>query len=186
MHSDALLVVRLALGTVFALSAVGKLRDPKGFARGVIEYQVIPASLAYPFGFFFIVLESWLAIAHLTGWLLTAAIPVALGTLASFATAVGVNLRRGRVLPCYCFGNRTGEQISPRTLVRTLFLAGAELFLLAVRGLVTRNQIVYSGRIESFSELGLAFFWATFVLVTGSWVFVSPEFVDALRPREAD
>ena len=42
MFAEMLLVVQLALGTVFVLSAAGKLRDPKSFARGVVDYRILP------------------------------------------------------------------------------------------------------------------------------------------------
>ena len=36
------LVLRLALGLVFLVSALAKLRDPSAFVRGVLESHVIP------------------------------------------------------------------------------------------------------------------------------------------------
>jgi len=184
MFAEMLLVVQLALGTVFVLSAAGKLRDPKSFARGVVDYRILPPPLAYSLGFLLIGLEAWLAIAHLTGWLLAVAVPVGLGTLASFAAAVGVNLGRGRALPCYCFGARSGETISLRTMARVLFLVGAELLLLGEPSLFASSQIVYPGRIASLSQLGLAFFWATFTLVVISWLLNSPEVRDVVKHSE--
>ena len=182
MLAEIRLVAQLALGVVFVLSAAGKLRDPAGFARGVVDYQILPASLAYPAGLLIIGLEGWLAIAHLTGLLLAIAVPLGFGTLVSFAVAVGVNLRRGRALPCYCFGGRGGETISVRTLARLLLLVGGEVLLLADPSLFTGSQIVYPGRITNFSELALPLFWATFLLVAGSWLLSLPDLVDLLRP----
>ncbi len=182
MFAEMGLVVQLALGIVFLLSAAGKLRDPAGFARGVADYQIVAASVAHPVGLLIIALEGWLAIAHLTGWLLAAAVPLGFGMLTTFAVAVGMNLGRGRVLPCYCFGGRGEETISARTLARLLLLLLCEALLLADSSLFTTSQLVYHSRIVSFSELALALFWATFLLAVGSWVFSLPDLVDLLRP----
>ena len=185
MFAEVRLVMQLALGLVFLLSAAGKLRDPAGFARGVVDYRILPASLAYPLGFLILGIEGWLAIAHLTGWLLAAAVRVGFGTLASFAVAVGVNLARGRALPCYCFSGHGGETISGRTLARLLLLLSGEAHLLAHSNLLTTSQLAYTGRSVSFGDLALALFWATFLLVVGSWVLNFPDLVGMLRPCKA-
>jgi len=171
MLADAFLVIQLALGLVFAVTATAKLRAPKVFARGVVDYRIVPHSLAYPLGFVLIGAEALLAIAHLTGCLLAIAIPLGFGMLTSFAVAVSVNLSRGRSLPCYCFGGNSEEQISLHTLTRVLLLTGAELFLFAQPNLFSRGQIIYPRKIASLSQVGLAFFWAAFLLAVLSWVF---------------
>lgn len=183
MLAEIRLVVQLALGLVFMLSATGKLRDPKGFAHGVTDYQILPASLAYPVSILIIGLEGWLAIAHLTGWLLATAVPLACVTLASFALAVGVNLGRGRSLPCYCFGDRGGETISGRTLARLFSLFLCEALLLTAPHLLTTRPLVYQQL--AAGELGLAFLWAMLLLVAGSWFLSLPDLIDMLRPCNA-
>lgn len=63
------LASQLGLGIVFLLSALPKLRRPLAFARSVVEYEILPAKVAYVFGLALIPLEAFLAIACLTGWL---------------------------------------------------------------------------------------------------------------------
>ena len=130
MLSETQLAIQLALGMVFLLSAASKLRNPMEFSRGVREYRVVPVAFVGPASILLIALEISLAIGHLTGFLLVVVIPLGFAALCCFAAAVSINLRRGRALPCYCFGSRNGETISTHTLVRILFLGLGELFLL--------------------------------------------------------
>ena len=176
------LVVQLAIGLVFLLSAPGKLLNPRGFARGVSEYQVLPESLGYRVGLFLIPLEVFLAVSHLSGWLLAFAVPLGLAMLASFATAVAVNLKRGRVLPCYCFGGHGGETISGHTLGRLLLLFASELLLLADPSLFMASQVIYPDRIASLLGFGLALFWAMFLLVAGFWLLSATDVIELLSP----
>ncbi len=182
MSADLQLVVRFALGIVFVLSSIGKLRDPKSFADGVADYQILPASLAHVAAVLIIGLEGWLAITHVTGWQLAFSVPLGVGMLMSFAVAVGVNLGRGRALPCYCFGGHDGETISGRTLARLLLLLLCEVFLLANPDSLTASLSVYPQERVGLLELGLALFWAVFLLVVGSWLLSLPDFVAWLRP----
>ena len=170
------LVLQLALGIVFLLSVAGKLQDRGHFAGGLAAYRILPRSWANPASLLVIALESFLAVAHLTGYLLRIALPVGLGLLASFTVAVGVNLKRGRALPCYCFG-RSGDTISGATLARLVLMASGEAFLLkATRPIYTPQVAV--------SDLVVALFWAMVVLVIGLWLFALSDLGRLLRPVE--
>src|SRR5262245_20272080 len=70
MQNRMTLVVQLAVGLVFLLSAAGKIMTPRDFARGVVEYQVLPDRLSYLVGLLLIPTEILLAAVHLTGMLL--------------------------------------------------------------------------------------------------------------------
>jgi hypothetical protein len=50
MVSDLLSLAQLAIGTVLILSAAGKLANPRAFARGVMEYRILPGRLAFALG----------------------------------------------------------------------------------------------------------------------------------------
>ncbi len=173
--SELLLTIRLGLGAVFALAALGKLRDPRAFVQGIRAHDIVPHSLAILVALLVIVLEGFLTIAHFTGWLLAIAVPLGVATFLAFAGVIGVNLRRGRLIPCYCFGSHSGEKISLRTLSRTLFLAAAETLLLAQPNLFRPVQITYPLRIGSPSDLVQAVIWATFAVLVGSWLLLWPE-----------
>jgi Methylamine utilisation protein MauE len=173
MVAKVSLIVQLAIGIVFLLSALAKAQDPRGFARGVVEYRILPSSLAYGVGLVLLPLEGFLFLSHLTGWLLGLAVPLGLLLLLAFALAVGVNLGRGRVLPCYCFGSRAqgGEMLSGRTLARLLLLLSGEAFLLVEVVMHNHSRAaIYSLHVGSLYQFSLAFFWASFVLLAGSWL----------------
>jgi hypothetical protein len=184
MLAETRLVAQLTLAIVFALSAGGKLCNPKAFAQGVMDYNVIPELLAYPSAFLIIALEIFLAIAHFTGYVLATAVPLGLLMLLTFLVAVGVNLRRGHTLPCHCFGAHGDETISGQTLSRLLLLLGGEALLVWDRNLFSTPQVVYPDRIASVSELALALFWATFFVMAGSWVLTFADLLDLLRGRK--
>jgi hypothetical protein len=181
--TEVLHIARLMVGTVFLFSAAGKLRDPRSFARGIEDYEILPTRVVTGASLIIIAVEGWLAVSHLMVWWLRLAVPVGVGMFASFTVAVAVNLLRGRALPCYCFDTTGGESISVRTLARLLLLLSTELFLLANASLFTRNQIV-DEQIHPLIDPGLAWFWAMFLLVAFSWLFTLPELAELLRPSK--
>src|SRR5688572_2451657 len=95
---------QIALGIVFLLSVLPKLRAPFTFAESVVEYKILPAKAAYMFALILIPAEALLAISFLTGWLTSITLPLATVMLIAFLVAVGINLRRGRRISCGCFG----------------------------------------------------------------------------------
>src|SRR5687768_10892125 len=95
------LVVQLTIGTIFLLATVGKLRHPLAFAYGVVEYEVLPRRWAVAFGLLLIPLEAFLALAHLSGWLLRPAAATGIAVLSAFAVAVALALKRHKVLSCH-------------------------------------------------------------------------------------
>lgn len=162
MSAELRFVVQLALGIVFLVSTASKAFDPRGFARGVADYEMLPPWLVSPASCLIIVLEGWSAVAHITGWLLMIAMPIGVALFVSFAAAVSSNLRRGRAVACHCFGSH-GEAISSHTLGRLILLIGCETYLL------TRHRPVYLQEV-ALQEIGLALFWATFSLLVALWL----------------
>jgi Methylamine utilisation protein MauE len=157
------LIVQLAIGIVFLFSSGGKLWDYRRFTQGVAAYQIVPPSWANSSSLLIIAIETFLAAAHLTGFLMGVALLVGLGVLGIFGIAVSVNLKRGRVLPCYCFGV-SDSTISQVTLIRLGLLATGELFLLRF------YQPIHFLHVAT-PQLGFAAFWSIFLLVTIIWLF---------------
>jgi hypothetical protein len=166
--------VQLALGVVFGISATAKLLDSAGFRKGLAAYEILPASMVSLASFSVIGLECALAIAHLTGFSLEVATRIGLGLLAIFFVAVAINLRRGRSLPCYCFGEK-GDTISGATLARLALLGAGELYLLSV------HWPVHSWSV-ALPEFGYALFWAILGLTAGTWIFQLKELLIVIRP----
>jgi len=158
---------QISLGLVFLLSAPPKLRRPLRFARSVVDYKVLPEKLAYGFAFVVITLETFSAIAFLTGWLFNIAAPLAAIMLLAFLVAIGINLRRGRKLSCGCFGEAS-EQISTRTLARLSMLLAVLLFVVAIGG----QEYVLSPTLGTSwgATFLLTLFLAGFLLLLGSWI----------------
>jgi hypothetical protein len=155
-------ILQLAIGIIFSISVVAKLRDPKSFVRGVRDYNIVGASLSGAVSFAVILLEGGLAFAHLTGWLLATFLPLGILMLLAFSLAVAVNLGRGRTLPCHCFGHGH-ETISLRTSFRLILIMLGEAFLLREYCFVRPWQI-------KLADVLLALFWAVFSVYLGSWV----------------
>jgi Methylamine utilisation protein MauE len=180
-----LLVIQLVIGSVLLFSSLGKWRDPMGFAQGVANYDVLPDRLAVIFGLLLVPLETVVAVSHLTGWWISATVFLGLAMFGSFAVAVAINLRRGRSLPCYCFGDRKNETISPQTLARLLLLiAGEGLLLLSLQTSGTANLVYY--QLATPQEFGFALFWTAFVVVVAMWVLGLPDLHELLRSRRLE
>jgi Methylamine utilisation protein MauE len=179
--AEVRLVIQISLGLVFAISTVAKLLDPLAFVEGVKRYGIASHLLSSIIGMLIIAVEGWLAITHLSGRTLTLGAPIALCLLGSFAVAVGINLVRGRQVPCHCFG-RYGEILSFRTLARLALLGLGEVLLVFQYGLPGRHYPVPDPRATSFQQIGLALFWALLVLLIGSWSLSLGDLWGLFRP----
>lgn len=180
MFGELRLLVQLVVGMVFLLSSGSKLTAPRNFFRGVGEYELLPPYLVQPFGVVVILSEAWLAVTHLTGWLLIFAAPIGFALLTSFVTAVGINLRRGRNVSCHCFGVQSDETISWRTISRLLLLLGCEIILIASSASSSASLIVYPRQVRDIRELSLVLFWTVFSLLAGNWVLHVDQLYDLL------
>lgn len=186
MQNRLALVIQLAIGLTFLLSVKGKLMDPRGFARGVIEYRVLPDRVSYLAGLLLIPTEMLIAATHLTGWLLSFGVLVGVVVLACFTAGVAMNLKRGRLLPCYCFGNAQGSMISGRALARLILLMVGELLLLTSFALSAANNSVSLDQVRDASELGFALLSAVFLLILSNWLLDAADVVKLLRPWRID
>ncbi len=184
MIAKILLVVQLAIGTVLLLASAGKWRDPMGFARGVADYEILPAWLSVAFGLLLIPVETWLAFSHLTGWWISLSASLGLVMFASFSVAVGINLARGRALPCYCFGDAGSETISVRALGRLSLLLVGEGLLLFSPGQARPRGLVYH-QLASLQELGFALFWTALLMITVMWLLALTDLVELLRSHSS-
>lgn len=174
--------LQLSLGIVFMFAAVPKLRHPTTFRRTIAAYRVLPRDLVPSFATLAIAIESFLALAFLTGWMVPIALSLAALILALFSVAVGINLRRGRRIPCGCFGGQN-EDISSRSLSRLSMLLGAVLLLtLMRRSAVTVDTLVGEG-VSALAYLVQAGGVAGFLILAGAWLLSLPELLFILRVR---
>ncbi len=173
------LVVQYTIGLMFLFSAVSKLGDPDGFARAITEYDVLPRRVSYYVSFLLIGTEGLLALGHLTGWALTVISPMGICVLICFGVAVGVNLQRGRSLPCYCFGRRGGELISKVTLARIIILAIAESVITVILLSAGRTRLG-TLHVASATELGFTLLWTIVCIILGVWLLSIMTLYDVL------
>jgi hypothetical protein len=175
--------LQLSLGIVFLVAAAPKVRRPGAFAATVAEYRIVPTVLVRAVALTLIALESFLALAFLSGWLVPIAFPLAALALSAFFLSVAVNLHRGRTIRCGCFGD-TREAISGRSLVRLAALMVVLAVLLVSRsaGLpgVTVASLVASGA-TGFAYVAQMGAVAIFVLLVGQWILALPEVASIVR-----
>lgn len=174
---------QLALGIVFLLSALPKLRRPRAFVRSVAAYEILPPGVAQVFALALIPTEVALALAFLTGSLVGVALPLAAAVLLAFLVAVGINLRRGRRVTCGCFGEAS-EEISPRTTARLLLLLTVVLLLAAFRG---ARGASWPGPesppadVSTLAYLLQVAALAAFLILLAAWLLRLPEMVAIAR-----
>jgi len=113
--------LRVLLGGVFVLSAVPKLRHPKGFILTVLEYRILPPALGEFYARLLPPLELLAALLLLSGAAVRCAAILTSLMLVSFIAGIGINLARGRNLDCGCFGEG-GRRIGPGLLLQDLGL----------------------------------------------------------------
>jgi hypothetical protein len=119
-------VLRASLALLFGVSAAHKLRGPRVFAAQLAEYRLLPAAASLPGGLALAGAELATAAALATPALARAGAAAALGLLALYSAAVGVNLLRGRdSIDCGCgFAPRP---LGWGVLARNALLAAAAL-----------------------------------------------------------
>ncbi|HUG13857.1 MAG TPA: MauE/DoxX family redox-associated membrane protein [Thermomicrobiales bacterium] len=117
-----LLLARLVLAVVFAVSGIAKLLDRAGTRRAMLDFGV-PPRLAAAFGVGLPLAELAVVFALIpraSAWFGAAG---ALALLALFCVGIVVNLARGKTPDCHCFGQLHSEPIGWRTLARNGVLA---------------------------------------------------------------
>lgn len=169
-------VLQLVVGFVFASAFLSKLRDPRGFARSVELYDILPPHLAYAFGLLLVPAEGLVAFAHLTGRLMPALGYVGLALLALFLVAVSIDLRRGLAVSCFCFDMGHGDAISAMTAVRLSALIAAELFAINGEGVNSGTQPLWAG--APMAYVTAAYVTALCAIGIGGWVLGTPRIID--------
>ena len=128
--STILLALRIALAAVFAVAAVGKLRDLDGSRRAVVNFGV-PARAAAAAGVVLPLVELAIAVALVpepsARWGAIAAFVLLLGFIVGIATA----LRRGETPDCHCFGQIHSAPAGRGTLARNAVLAAMAAVVVA-------------------------------------------------------
>jgi hypothetical protein len=126
MDATFALTIRAALGVLFAVALVHKLRAPRRFAATLAEYRLLPPRFA-PVAAACVVMAELGVVAGLALWPTWGAAAAAL-LLAVYAGAVTVNLARGRRhIDCGCGGPAARREIDEWLVARNALVAGVAL-----------------------------------------------------------
>lgn len=182
------LSLNLLVGAVFLGAAVTKSRRPSEFVNAVRNYELLPRALSVPAAGATVAIELFVAVSLISGWAMYVAFPAAILLLIAFALAVGVNLHKGRIVPCGCFGSAR-ERISFRTLVRIglLLLAVILSIGLTVSSRARLNAVsLLSEGLGGLGQFALAVAFAAFLFIFGTWLLHAAELAAVFRSRSMD
>jgi len=175
--------LQFTLGIVFTISSFSKVSHPRAFVRTVVAYQILSRSGSVVVALGLMIIEPFLAITFLTGWLANVALPLAAGCLLIFLIVVLINLGRGNQVACGCFGG-TGEQISVRTATRLGLLIAVAALLAVLRATGSSPLILVSltppGVIAVNNVVQIAI-GSVFSLITALWALSLPELTSLAR-----
>ena len=146
MHIDPIFIIAsaLAIAVLLASAATHKLRAPARFRKQLADYQLLPDVLVRPIARLIPVIELVIAFALLVPVSRSWAALAAAGLLALYATAIGINLWRGRAdIDCGCAGPDQAQPLRPVLLARNSALVA--LALLASVAPVARDLTLFDG-----------------------------------------
>ena len=134
----------LAVAVLLASAATHKLRAPGRFARQLADYQLLPEALVRPIGRVIPLLELLIAFALLVPFSRAIAAVCAAALIALYASAIGINLWRGRRdIDCGCAGPDQAQPLRPVLLARNAVLVA--LALLASSTPIVRDLGFFDG-----------------------------------------
>ncbi|MCI0635157.1 MAG: DoxX family membrane protein [Actinobacteria bacterium] len=180
----AALTFRVILSLLFLRAGLAKLSDREAFERGVVNYQVLPPGVSRSVAQWLPFLEVLYGVLLALGLLQSIAALGLAALIAAFTTAIAINLARGRVIDCGCFGPAAPKAITWWTVARNVLLLGMTLTVaLRTPELLSIDAIweAQSSALSSGDALG-AFVFATSAYVGGLLV---AEFVRLTRSMKA-
>lgn len=151
----AVLVVRIALASMFVVAAIAKLADRGGSRSAVVAFGA-PEWLAPGLAFALPAAELVSAALLLPASTAVAGAALGLGLLTLFTAAIGVRVARGEAPDCHCFGQLHSSPAGPRTLIRNAALS--ILAAVAVAGAVAReplSAVAWIGRLDGSQLVAL-------------------------------
>jgi uncharacterized membrane protein YphA (DoxX/SURF4 family) len=176
------IVLRLVLGITLTLGGITKIKYLSVFVQGVLQYRVLPVSLARWYGRLLPFVEVGTGAFLILGLGTQIVAVVSALIFASFAIAVGVNLTRKREMPCYCFGADTSDKMGWHTLLRIMLLFGMAVGLTVSPSSTSWWWALISGSVRvDVPSLVPLLALAAFGLLALSFVEISPWIIRAWR-----
>lgn len=130
MHIDPLFIIASAItiAVILASAATHKLRAPVRFRNQLEDYQLLPKALLKVVGRGLPLVELGVAFALLVPASRASAALIAAALLALYASAIGINLWRGRAdIDCGCSGPDQAQPLRPVLLARNAVLVALAL-----------------------------------------------------------
>lgn len=117
------IAARLVVAGTLLVAAWGKLRDRPGFARGVHDYGLLPPAGERIVVHLLPAAELVIGVALLLGMAMPWSALAAALLFGVFGAAISMAARRGRDIPCHCFGASANHRVGAGALLRTFVLA---------------------------------------------------------------
>jgi hypothetical protein len=131
---EAWFAVHLFMAVVFAVAAIGKMREWNAFEGVVANYRLLPAFAVRPVAYLLPPVELAVAGALLSGAAAWPEIAAAV-LLCLFAVAMAVNLLRGRRhIDCGCYSSALKQSLRWALVCRNVLMALLLCGTLALRG----------------------------------------------------
>jgi len=124
-----IVLLRIALGAIFAVAGITKLLDRRGTGEAVKNFGS-PERLAPVLSFVLPIAELAIAAGLLFARTTRISALASLLMLSLFIVVISVNLARGRTHDCHCFGQLHSRPLGWSTLVRNLIFALGAGFVL--------------------------------------------------------
>jgi len=170
----SLLITRVLLAGIFAVSGIAKFADRSGSRQALIDFG-LPPSLAAPLGLLLPLTELMVAATLIpTSTALWGAVG-ALALLLIFVVGISVNLVRGRKPDCHCFGQLHSAPAGWKTLARNGALAAVASFIVWQGwnvGDVGPSAIAWLGGLSAIQLLIVSAEAVVLGLLVGQWWFL--------------
>ena len=124
-----IVLIRIGLAVVFGIAGITKLVDQPGTREAVKNFGV-PQPIAPAAALFLPFIELAIAVALLVSGTTTAGSIAAIVLLGLFILAISVNLARGQIHDCHCFGQLYSRPLGWPTLARNVVFAIAAVLVL--------------------------------------------------------
>ncbi len=163
----ALLVSRLLLASVFAVSGVAKASDFSRTRRTVTDFGA-PERASLPVALLLLVTELAIAVALLPSSTAHLGGVAAAALLVVFIAATALAISRGRAPECHCFGNLHISPVGWRTVARNVAFLSLALFIaIAGWGASGPSATAWVGRLSAIAVVGLGV--AVVVVAAQAW-----------------
>src|SRR5882672_6659640 len=164
-----IVLLRIALGAIFAVAGITKLLDRRGTGEAVKNFGS-PERLAPVLSFVLPIAELAIAAGLLFARTTRISALASLLMLGLFIVVISVNLAHGRTHDCHCFGQLYSRPLGWPTLVRNLIFAlGAGIVLWQAHTRPGASVFSTLAQLGSFQWL---LFIGAFVMVVGILVYL--------------